>query len=375
MLVRFAFLEDGGRLINLSFSAPEPLADSVRGAWFTLLSSFTLESPQGSRFSAPSESTPSSPEAPPVPEAPPAPASDAPCTFGQFALADNAATLDREHPVNVSMRDRGAGLAPNVVSSSDDEKRATVAAGAIMAFCGVPYGWHVIDDGGRTLVLDPGGAIQISLNLLRQEDQSPAELLDSIEAQMRQDYPHPEFVRLAQGKIHALGARNIADGEQPLEQYHMLFPCHVDGMVLRARVTTIPDRRVDACNLAELILESCSGDAPPRPAEQIDGPAWYRKAAALEAQNRLEEAEKTIHDECQDIGFAQATAELYLQRMIRLQKNGDEPGALEAFKKSSGFIRFYASLATSGGEGVALSAERDEFRRRLVAAYGRDPEA
>lgn len=53
MVVRFAFIEDGGRLINLTFSAPEVLADSVRDAWFAMLQSFTLETPKGSRFNAP----------------------------------------------------------------------------------------------------------------------------------------------------------------------------------------------------------------------------------------------------------------------------------------------------------------------------------
>jgi hypothetical protein len=53
MVVRFAFLEDGGRLINLTFTAPELLADTVRDAWFALLQSFTLVTPKGSRFSAP----------------------------------------------------------------------------------------------------------------------------------------------------------------------------------------------------------------------------------------------------------------------------------------------------------------------------------
>ena len=53
MVVRFAFLEDGGRLINLTFTAPELLADSVRAAWFAMLQSFTLETPKGSRFNTP----------------------------------------------------------------------------------------------------------------------------------------------------------------------------------------------------------------------------------------------------------------------------------------------------------------------------------
>ncbi|MFO1488961.1 MAG: hypothetical protein U1F65_10835 [Verrucomicrobiota bacterium] len=50
MVVRFAFLEDGDRLLNLTLTAPELLADSVSDAWFSMLKSFTLETPKGSRF-------------------------------------------------------------------------------------------------------------------------------------------------------------------------------------------------------------------------------------------------------------------------------------------------------------------------------------
>jgi hypothetical protein len=50
MIVRFAFLEDGSSLLNLSLTAPELLADSVRDAWFAMLQSFQLETPKGSRF-------------------------------------------------------------------------------------------------------------------------------------------------------------------------------------------------------------------------------------------------------------------------------------------------------------------------------------
>lgn len=53
MAVRFAFLEDGGRLVKLTFTASELLADSVRDAWFAMLRSFTLETPKGSRFNLP----------------------------------------------------------------------------------------------------------------------------------------------------------------------------------------------------------------------------------------------------------------------------------------------------------------------------------
>jgi hypothetical protein len=107
--------------------------------------------------------------------------------------------------------------------------------------------------------------------------------------------------------------------------------------------------------------------------EDADKPDWWCKARALEKEGRLEAAEDVIRDGIPHLHFAYATADFYQERMLRLMEAGDEAGALEAFRKSRGFIYFYASLATSGGEGAALSVERDAFLRGLIAAYGSDP--
>jgi hypothetical protein len=162
--------------------------------------------------------------------------------------------------MNANFRANGIGLVPLVVAANGNERRATVAAGAVTAQFDVPYGWHVIDDGKRTLIFEPSGKVQINLNLIPREGRNHAAILDVIEAQARQDYPNPEFMRMMDiggKKIHALGIRNIVDGAQPLEQYHLLAPFRDATMVLRARVTATPDRATDACNLAELILDSC----------------------------------------------------------------------------------------------------------------------
>jgi len=44
---RFAFIEDGGRLLNLSLLAPAILSPSLDAIWNTALDSFELESPKG----------------------------------------------------------------------------------------------------------------------------------------------------------------------------------------------------------------------------------------------------------------------------------------------------------------------------------------
>jgi hypothetical protein len=250
MVIRFVFAEDGGRLINITLSAPEILADAVRDAWPAALSSFVLETPRGPRARAAEEAgdkgVTSGPAGPP-------PGAEG---FAAHALAEDAASLNPEHPMNVNLRERAAGLTPNLVSRDDATRRATVAAGALTAFFSVPYGWHVIDDGRRTLVFEPSGEVQIHLNLVSREGRDNEAILDSIEAEAREGYPEPQFVRLTEGRIRALGMRNIRDGDQPIEQYHLLIAGPNEGKVLRARVTTTPERAAQACNLAQLVVES-----------------------------------------------------------------------------------------------------------------------
>lgn len=390
MIVRFAFIEDGGRLLNLSFSAPEMLAGAVFTVWEAVRESFALASPRGSGIPlepvvspapAPEPVRPFVELAPERSAAPPASNSEAPPSFTTFALADNDASLDPEHPINANLRDRGVGLVPNVVAADDLEKFAIVAAGAILAQFRVPFGWHVIDDGKRALVFEPTGRVQIHLNLIPREGRDNDAILDDLEAQMRSDYPNPEFMRVKEGNIHALGARHIADGDQALEQYHLLWPGRYDDLVLRARVTATPDRAVAANNLAELILNSMDLECfphreEPKSASVTDGrPEWWRQAVALESENKLQEAEQLLKDSIPHIGFAASTAELYRQRMLRLKDAGDHAGAKRAFQEAHDWIGNYAGLATSGGEGAALSLERDQFRARLATEFGGNPEA
>ena len=98
-------------------------------------------------------------------------------------------------------------------------------------------------------------------------------------------------------------------------------------------------------------------------------PEWWLRAKALELDGKLEEAERAIKDAVPHLGFASQTAQLYLERMLRMQEEGDAAGAAAAYQKSSDWIYNYASFATSGGEGAALSWERDQFLKELKDLY------
>jgi hypothetical protein len=98
-------------------------------------------------------------------------------------------------------------------------------------------------------------------------------------------------------------------------------------------------------------------------------PDWWARALALEAEGDVAAAETLLRDAIPHVAFAAQTAELHAHRMRRLQAAGDHDGAARAFADAKRWITFYASLATSGGEGMALSAERDRFLASLRASY------
>lgn len=101
------------------------------------------------------------------------------------------------------------------------------------------------------------------------------------------------------------------------------------------------------------------------PVDDANLPAWWRSAVALERAGDLEAAERTILAAVDHIGASATVAELYAQRMERLARAGDEAGSRDAGDRAEAWIRSYASQATSGGEGAALSMERDDFLARI----------
>jgi hypothetical protein len=113
--------------------------------------------------------------------------------------------------------------------------------------------------------------------------------------------------------------------------------------------------------------------APKNVAAQNSGPDWWQKARNMEGPDRLQELEEQILREAQHIGGAGSIAEMYAQRMRAFQHAGDEPRAVAAFKLASQWMSTYAGYATSGGEGAALSLERDLFHAALVREFGYDP--
>lgn len=102
---------------------------------------------------------------------------------------------------------------------------------------------------------------------------------------------------------------------------------------------------------------------------RMPGPTWKARADALELEDRLEEAEAAIRDGIPHLSFALEVAELYARRMRRMRAAGDHERGAHAFAQARQWAFFFASLATSGGEGAALSGDRDRFLAELGESY------
>ena len=100
---------------------------------------------------------------------------------------------------------------------------------------------------------------------------------------------------------------------------------------------------------------------------------WARLAQSTEGPDRLEAMEEEMRRSIDHIGVAASIAEIYAQRMRAFQRVANKPRAIAAFKLAVDWMGTYASWATSGGEGAALSYERDQFHAALAQEFGYDP--
>lgn len=103
--------------------------------------------------------------------------------------------------------------------------------------------------------------------------------------------------------------------------------------------------------------------------------ARWRSAQDIEGSDTQDEMEQRLLNEIPHIGAAASIAEMYAQRMRAFRAEGNEARAIAAFTLAIQWMGTYAGWATSGGEGAALSYERDTFHAALVKEFGYDPTA
>jgi hypothetical protein len=282
MRARLVMVEDGERLLQLSCMAPDELWNSMAPTFERMLESFRLTAPRGptaaiappdnplppSTFGAGARKAAAAPVAAaaapgplPLPTGPePRGGDDAetvdedePAPATALALAEDMKTFDPEHPLNVRLRDVGAGLVPNVLDYHEQERWATLGPGSLRATLRVPFGWHVVDDGRRALVFDAGGHTQISLQLLLREGRSDDALLTAKVPELQKEWPGMRHVRTEVQGMQCLLVRDATIEGKPIEQAYILRGAP-DDLVLQTRVTSSPEKFTKAADLAEVLL-------------------------------------------------------------------------------------------------------------------------
>lgn len=365
MLTHFAFAEDGGRLLQVSITGPAALEATLWPAWQAVLESFALDSPRGPTVAL----------APAAAPAEPPPGTDTTVAdVGAFALPGGRATLEQDHPLQRRWLEQGVGFAPRLLACDEDHGRAWAASIALRASLALPLGWHALDDSRRLLLLHPEGTVQIHLERRAAPGGDLDALLDELERHTRAEHPAPQCLRLRSGPVWGLAVRDIQVDGETLEQLHLLMAVG-EAEALRARITAPPEAMRWAADLGEALLHGVqpegedAADADPDPdLDAADGrPAWALQAEALEAQGRLDEAERVMQQGCNQLGVLMSIAEMHRRAMLRCAAAGDAAGAAQARERAEHWAWVYASGATSGGEGAALSRQRDAFIRSLPA--------
>ncbi|MCC6782574.1 MAG: hypothetical protein IT457_07000 [Planctomycetes bacterium] len=370
---RLVMFEDGGRIVTLSCTAPEALWPAVGAGFAAMVRSFALDEPRGSqvdRARAGLELPPSSlaplaaAAATRAPQAP-APSAARPASepVAGLALATDQASFDQDQPMNARLRDAGAGLVPNVLDHHDQEHWATLAPAALCATLRVPFGWHVIDDGRRTLVFDAAGKTQINLHLTRRHADGDGPHLDAKLRDLYGEWPTLEWARFEAMGLPCLAIRNVLVNGAPVEQVYLLRDAQGagTGLVLEARVTSTAEGMPQALELVEFLLGRLAflGDgAPEEPRAPRAEPVWWTRALELERADDLPAAEQCVLDALDHLGAYAQLAELCERRARRLAEAGDKAGAKAAEERAAHWLRVRASQATSGGEGAAFSTDR-----------------
>ena len=157
--------------------------------------------------------------------------------------------------MNARLRDNGVGLVPRVLSVNAEEKYAVVGAGAVESIFRIPFGWHVIDDGRRTLIFDAAGRIQIHLDL-RALTGGIHDMIEALEQEHEQQQPGISHVHFHAAGFDCVAFRGMRVGEEVLDQTFLIREAEREGMALTARVTAKEEDMALAMETTEVVLLS-----------------------------------------------------------------------------------------------------------------------
>jgi len=165
-------------------------------------------------------------------------------------------SFNEEHPLNANIRNNGIGLRPNMAGIDPQAMTGTFACGSIMAYLTIPFGWHIFDDGKRTLVFDEGSTVQVNFNLAAGEGLTDEMLIEQAIADLGQAYPGAEWVTMELGGMKSLAIRGIQLQGEILDQVYIMKAAPAEGTWLVIRSTSLPVDTERVLNMIELIIGS-----------------------------------------------------------------------------------------------------------------------
>ena len=126
------------------------------------------------------------------------------------------------------------------------------------------FGWHVIDDGRRTLVFDADGRIQVSLSQRGSNGATPSAHARQLLEQYLERQPDLPKIEATLDQISAAGLRGVDVDGVCLDQYFLIRDLGRPDSHLVARVTATAEDARRALDLAGDLLATF------RPAETLN---------------------------------------------------------------------------------------------------------
>lgn len=176
-----------------------------------------------------------------------------------LVLADDAASLDAKHAVNRRAKTDGLGAAVRVEDTDLDDKFAVVHSAALKATFEVPLGWHVVDNGARTLVFDADKFVTLALDQ-RAAPKGPKALLQEILAAQKARQPDVKSQLMDKSEGGALLiVQNWREGEVIGTRSFATIDGSAEHSVIVAEIATqSPADLIRGLNLSEVVLRHVS---------------------------------------------------------------------------------------------------------------------
>lgn len=178
-------------------------------------------------------------------------------TFKDFASANTPESFMQDQEMNANLRDNGVGLVPNMAGIDIQDLSGTFACGCIWAYLTIPMGWHIFEDGQRTLVFNEENTVQINFDLHDRGEFSDEQMIEQVIAQVAEAYPEAKWITMELAGMKTVGFRGIPIEDVYVDQIFMVMDRpERENAAMLIRITCDPEATVRTMNMVEVMLRS-----------------------------------------------------------------------------------------------------------------------